>query len=197
MTTANSSSTTSSTGYIAFDKRTGRILGKHSRFSVLTNGHVQVPIDDLRKMWSKDTSLLNDLTDHDFANLEILEVGPNSSPAPGGPAMIDVARKILVAQPKLSLTADKREIEGNGEDSATITITVSGADGAPIRDFKDKIKVTTTRGKLSARRGIVDLVDGSATVLLTSATETVSTVRVQATAVTAVCAGAYVDLEFA
>jgi hypothetical protein len=196
MTTANSSGTASSTRYLAFDKYTGRVLGSHTRFSVLAKDYVQVPIDDLKKMWSKDKSLLQDLTNHDFANLEILEVGPQSSQALKGPAMVDVARKILVAQPKLSLTSDKPELEGNGEDRATITITVLNADGAPIRDFKDKIKVTTTRGKLSARGGIVDLVDGGATVVLTSSAETVSSVRVQATAVDAVCAAAYVELEF-
>jgi len=179
--------------YVLFDKSNGRILHTHSRFSVERNHHVEIPIDELKRVFSSDSTVLENLTDRNAANLEFLKIGPG---VPEGPLMVDVARRTLVPQPRLSLSADKQELQGDGKDSATITLGVVDGAGNPVRNFKGQVKVTTTRGKLSAPRGVVDLVDGAATITLTSVPETVTTVRVQATAPNTLCASGYVTLEF-
>jgi hypothetical protein len=183
--------------YVAFDKRTGRILHTHSRFSVEANRHVEVPEEDLRQMLANDASLLAGLTDQDLANLDILKVGPHDAvPGSGGQIMVDVAHRRIVPKPRLVLAADKREIVGDGYDSATIEIRAVDADGELLRTVEDRIKVTVTRGRLSVRGGLVDLDEGRATITLTSVNETVDNVRVGATSLTGACASGYLTLEF-
>ncbi len=183
--------------YVAFDKRTGHILHTHSRFSVEANQHVEVPEDDLRGMLLKDPSLLTDLTDQDSANLDILKVGPHDAvPGPGSAMMVDVAHRKIVQKPTLVLTADKREIAGDGWDSATIEIRAVNSEGKLLHTVEDRIKITTSRGKLSSRGGIVDLVEGQATITLTSVNETVDHVRVGAVSLTGACGSGYLTLEF-
>jgi hypothetical protein len=189
-------SKTPSIEYVAFDRFTGRILHTHSRFSVEHNDYVEIPADELKQVCSLDPAVLENLTDRDAGNLEFMKIGPQEFRVPGGPLMVDVSRGILVAQPKLSLTTDKREIQGDGKDNVKIGLEILSANGEPIHQFKCQIKVTTTRGKLSVRGGVVDLADGAAAITLTSVPETVSNVRVEATVLNALCAGGRVDLEF-
>ena len=191
----NTATKITGTRYAAFDKRTGRVVGMHSRVNAKTNDYVEVPHHELRAMWSKDSAMIEDLTDHDISNLGIIQVGSESHAAKG-PVMVDVARGLLVPQPRLSLTADKHEIQGDGKDRATIKMEVVDADGKRMRGFGGRVKVTTTRGKLSTPGGVVDLADGAASLTLTSVPETVSKVRVQASVTDALCGGGYVTLEF-
>ena len=183
--------------YVAFDRRTGRILHRHSRYSVEANEHVEADENELRAMLLRDSSLLASLTDRDPANLDILKVRPHDAgPAPGKAMMVDVAHRKLVQKPDLLLTADKREIVGDGHDRATIEIQVVDMHGKRRHTVEDRIKITTSRGKLSSRGGIVDLVEGRATITLTSVNETVDRVRVGAVSLTGACASGYLTLEF-
>jgi hypothetical protein len=183
--------------YVVFDKRSGRILHMHSRFFVEADEYLEVPLDELRAMLLRGKSVLADVTDRDLSNLDILKVGPQDEvPGPGKMVMVDVTHRRIVQKPILELSADKRELVGDGHDSATIEIRAANADGKPLPALEDRIKVTVTRGRLSARGGIVHLVEGRATITLTSVNETVDTVRVQAVSLTDHCASGQLILEF-
>lgn len=185
-----------STHYVAFDKKTGRIVGMHSRYSVQAKGHVRMTRDELVKFFSRDSEIVGLLTDRDPGNLDILELSDHK---PGGsidPMMVDVKHRTLVPQPSLSLTADRKEIAGDGSDSVEIRIAVHAANNHVLRSCNGHVKVTTTRGKLSARGGLVELKDGVAAITLTSVPETVSKVRVQAQAVDVLAATGLLVLEF-
>ena len=183
--------------YIAFDKKTGRIFHTYSRFDVVKNQSVEVPIDELKETLVKDASLFAGLTDQDPANLDILKVGPNDAvPALENAMMVDVAHRKIIQKPTLVLTADKREIVGDGRDSATIEVRAVNSEGKLLDTVEDRIKITVTRGKLSSRGGIVDLVEGRATITLTSVNETVDNVRVGAVSLTGACGSGYLALEF-
>jgi hypothetical protein len=183
--------------YAAFDKQTGHILHTHSRLSAETNEHVEVPEEDLRALLLKDPSLVASLTDQDPANLDILRVGPQDSiPGPGTAMSVDVANRRIVPKPRLVLKADKREVVGDGFDSTIIEIRAVDEHGHRVHTVNDRIKVTTTRGKLSERGGLVALDEGRASIILTSVAETVDHVRVGATSLTGACAGGDLTLEF-
>jgi len=182
--------------YLAFDKHTGRILHTHSRFSVEKNEYTTVPLEELKGMIVSDHSIVEELTDHDPKNLDVIQVKSEEATGGEGGMMVDVAHRTLVPLPTLSVTASKKEIQGDGKDSAKIDVRVLGADGKLLSKFKGQVKVTTTRGKLSARGGIVDLTDGLASITLTSVPETVSSVRVLAAALNGLCTAGYVTVEF-
>jgi len=177
--------------YVVFDKTTGQIVRTHSHFSVEKNAYVEVPPAELKKALALDSSV------GDPANLDIIKIeGKDPLAVRLGVAKVDLKTRVLVEKPSLSVTADKTEIAGDGKESATITIQAVGADGKPVRSLDDKLKVLTTRGKLSARGGLVDLVQGKATVTLTSANETVSRVVVRASSIAGASSAGEVRLEF-
>ncbi len=183
-------------GYAAYDKTTGRIVHTHSRFSVPENRFVEMPIEELKKRFSSDMHVVSKLSDKDPKNLEFIKIDLGDiGPATGG-LMVDTAKKKLVKRPSLALTASKREIAGDGKDTATIDIAVVDAHGKHIDGASGTAKVTTTRGKLSARGGIVKLAKGHAKVTLTSANETVSKVRVSVISPDKSFGSAYLDVEF-
>jgi hypothetical protein len=169
--------------YVAFDKKTGRILHVHGRFSVEHNQYVEIDIGEMREKLAKDKMILDRLTDRDAENLDIIrapEEGPSRALA-YGMGIIDVNRKEIVGKPRLTLSAPKLELDGDGKDSIKIEIEAE-TDGNSAGIVDEDIKVTTTRGKLSARGGIVRLVRGKATITLTSVGETAHKVRIAATA---------------
>ena len=74
------------------------------------------------------------------------------------------------------------EIKGDGNSSCEITATVLSADGKVNEQFSQNITFQTTRGRLSARNGIVPAEAGVAKVTLTSAPETVPPFEIRAEA---------------
>jgi hypothetical protein len=182
--------------YVAFDKITGRIVGAYSSFSVAAGKNVQVALDELNQFFSKDSAVIAELTDNDVSNLDIMELNSQSPPSPQSRVMVDILHKKVVAQPKISLTTRKHELLGDGVDSTSIEIEVLGGDGHVKRDFNSQVKVSTTRGKLSTRGGLVVVREGVGSITLTSAPETVSRVQVQVVALDALCAPSSIMLEF-
>jgi hypothetical protein len=183
--------------YVAFDKKTGRILHTYSKFNAEHNKYVEVPTEKLRQSLAKDANILDGLTDHDAANLEILKAEPEQAGAVGSTRlMVDPQSKTLVQKPKLLLKSDKPELTGDGKDSATITILAVNAEGKAERNVKSKIKVTTTRGKLSERGGVVELAKGGAKITLTSVNETVGRVKISATSLDGNCAAGHLIVQF-
>jgi hypothetical protein len=68
--------------------------------------------------------------------------------------------------------------------------------GQAIEGAEGAVKVRTTRGKLSARDGVVTLAEGHGTITLTSACETVDQVSATASALDQPYASALLNLEF-
>ncbi len=183
--------------YVVFDKSTGRIVHTHSRFSVEKNAYVEVPPEELKQAVAQDSSILADVSGGDPANLDMIRID-NKDPLAArlGAARVDLKTRVLAEKPTLSLKADKTEIVGDGADSLQIEIQAVDKDGKPVRSLDDKVKVVTSRGKLSARGGLVDLVQGQASITLTSVNETVSRVVVRASSIAGACSTGEVRLEF-
>lgn len=182
--------------YIVFDNKTGRILQTHSRFNIEAQKNVEIPMEELTATFRKDRYIIDRLTGRDEANLGVL-VSTGDDPGPDSSRFkVDVEKHKLVLKPVLTVTAEKTEIAGDGEDSTKIEIQAVGEDGKPDRSLDDKLKVTTTRGKLSARGGIVEMRQGQASVTLTSVKETVDRVQVVVTSVEGTCGPGRLNLEF-
>jgi len=178
--------------YAGYDIKTGRIVHTHSAFSVAGQGHVEIPIDQLKAMFGADPVVVAKLTDGDPANLDYIRAdgtGPLRS-------LVDTVNRRLVAPPRLVLAADRTELAGDGQDSVDLAVSVVGEDGQVIAEAAGTGKVETSRGKLSARGGRAELAGGRAVVTLTSANETVSRVRVWASLPGQPCLPARLDLEF-
>jgi hypothetical protein len=182
--------------YAGFDKKTGRIVHMHSRFSVQENRFVEIPVEELTARFSKDTSIVAKLSDRDPSNLDFLKVELNDEGERLGPMQVDPVARRLVARPRLVLTADKRELVGDGQDSAKIGISVVDATGNAVPGASGAVQITTDRGRLSNRGGIVNLVSGQAATTLTSVNETVRRIRVTATSPDGKFSPGYVDLAF-
>jgi hypothetical protein len=185
--------------YAGYDIKTGRIVHTHARFSVQENRYVEIPIDELKSIFSADAGIVAKLSDGDPVSLDYIKIDPARAAelsGPGAPAMVDTAHRRLVARPRLVLSTTANQLAGDGQDSADIAIALVNEHGAAVEGAAGAVKVTTERGKLSARGGLVNLVDGQASITLTSTNETVSHVRVTAAPVDRVYASAFLDLEF-
>ncbi|HTV91914.1 MAG TPA: Ig-like domain-containing protein [Verrucomicrobiae bacterium] len=170
--------------YAGYDIKTGQIVHTHSRFSVAENRYVEIPIDELKARFSTEPFIVSKLTGQDPKNLDFVAVTDGGGSA-GIPLMVDTAQRKLVPRPSLQLTTKKPRFAGDGTDSAQIDIAVVDRHGKTIGSAGGKVKVTATRGKLSAPGGIVDLAKGRATVTLTSVNETVDEVHVAVTSLDA------------
>jgi hypothetical protein len=182
--------------YVVYDKTSGQILHRHSRFSLGSNARNEVPVEHIKAMLALDQSSGYAAVKRNTENIGILRLPSDQVNPPKHRMMVDVAREAIVPMPALRLSAKKLEVLGDGKDSADIDIEVLAADGKTTSPFNGQIKLTTSRGKLSARGGVVDVVNGRARVSLTSVPETVSVVSVSATALKGVCADGDLRLEF-
>jgi hypothetical protein len=181
--------------YIIFDKQTGQIVHVHSRFSVPENKYVEIPIEELKGTLAKDDSIVKRLSGGDAANLDV--IAESSADARSSTRFkVDVQARKIVAKPSLSLKAEKSEVSGDGKDSTSVEIQAVGEDGKTDLGFDDNLKVTTTRGKLSTRGGIVEMRQGKAQITLTSVKETVQHVQIVATSVNSSAAPGSVSVEF-
>ena len=181
--------------YAGYDAKTGEIVHTHSRFNVAENRNVEIPLEELRSRFSLDPVIVERLTDRDPNNLDYIPVEASEIQL-GRLMVVDSATRKLVPKPKLHLKATKPVIAGDGEDSTTLEISTVDASGRHLGELSGKVKVATTRGKLSARGGIVELNRGRASLTLTSANETVGVVHVSATAIDRAYAAARLELEF-
>lgn len=182
--------------YALYDKVTGDVVQSYSRVSVDTEKHVEVPIDELKADLSRDGWLISRLTDANPENLGIIRIEPSEAKQGTGLLAVDVHKETLVVKPSLVLKSDKEELAGDGEDRAVIEVHVQDAHGMPIRDFNDEIRITTERGKLSERGGLVTMKAGYAKIELTSVRETVRRVHVRAASVSGKAGSDEIVLEF-
>jgi len=162
--------------YIVYDKVTGLPVGRHRHFDAVENKLVEIDEVDIITLYADDETTLQKVTDHDGANLAVLKA---TLPDMQARLKMRVTKNRLVEQPKLVMVSDRDELEGNGEDSATLTIMLQNDKGKVLTKADDMVLVTTTRGKLSTRAGLVTLEKGRATLSLRSVAETVQVVTVR------------------
>ena len=162
--------------YIVYDKVTGIPVGRHRQFDLAENRMVEADEADILALYGADESTMQKVTDADVANLAVLKT---SLPDAQTNLRMRVSKNRLVEQPKLVIYSDRDELEGDGEDSATLTIMLQNDKGKVISKANNDVLVTTTRGKLSARGGLVTLKNGRITLTLKSVPETVQAVQVR------------------
>lgn len=182
--------------YVGYDTKTGRIIHTHTQFNVPEARSAEIPADELTAKFSADPTIVAKLTDRDPANLDYIRADDAHADGPLKSLMVDTASRQLVARPRLALSADRTELSGDGQDSVELSVTVTGDDGQVVAGAGGAVKVETTRGKLSARGGVLDLAAGRGTITLTSANETVSRVVVRVSAADQPYLPAELDLEF-
>lgn len=186
---------TSGPVYIVFDKQSGRLLRAHSRFSAAANATVEIPIEELQAMFRADRSLVSAVAEQNPDNLGVIRASAKDFEVSVA-YKVDVVRQAIVPLPRLSLTADRLMLKGDGIDRVEIGIEALATSGRLATDFSGRIKVTTTRGHLSAPGGVVDVSGGTAKIILTSVRETVSRVQVMAIALDGLCARGHIAFEF-
>lgn len=181
--------------YVGYDTTTGRIVHTHSEFSVAENKYVTIPLEDLKAQFSADPTVVSRVRDGNPDHLDFIKVESHQAAEPIGRLCVDPEHRTLVLRPHLALSSTSSELVGDGDDQAEIVIVLTRGHGR-VHGATGDVRVTTTRGRLSARGGVVSLVDGRATIGLTAANETVRRVRVTAAAVDAVWASGHLELEF-
>jgi hypothetical protein len=165
--------------HAVYDRTTGRVLATYRRLDVKTGKMVPDTEDEVLDLVRGDESLVAETTDGDPGNLATLVVEAERAPA----AAVRVApeRGRLVVPPRIRLMAERDELEGDGEDSLEISIDIVDASDKPVGDYRGPVHVSTSRGRLSARGGDLELDDGRGKLALTSVRETVDEVTVRAT----------------
>lgn len=176
--------------YVVYDATTGAVLGSHS--SVGPDGR-------LRKVTQKEVlSVVGPAVESTLGSspkLAVLEVD-ESKVDPSTPMRVDVKGKQLVEAPVLRVSAERTELEGDGEDSVELQVAAVDSSGKPFKSFAGEVQVTTTRGRLSERGGVLALAGGQGTIRLTSVPETVQVVTVTATDPSGVATPGTLDLAF-
>jgi Invasin, domain 3 len=179
--------------YIVYDKVTGLPIGRHRHLDAVANKLVEVDEEEILSLYAADEAAMQRVTDADAANLAVIQA---SLPEAQARFRMRVARDRLVEQPKLVMFSNRDELEGNGEDKATLTIQLQDDKGKVISKANDAVLVTTTRGKLSERGGEIVLERGRASLTLTSVPETVRVVMVRAELVNGGAEPAEIKLAF-
>jgi hypothetical protein len=182
--------------HLVYDKTTGRVVHRHTVYNVEQETYQASRPEEILALALQDEDFILDrVSDRDRANLAVLTVEdvPLQSTVN---VRVDTRSKKLVPRPKLRLTADKRELTGDGKDTATLKVEVVDGSGAVVKSHKGGVKVTTTRGKLSAPGGVIQLRQGSGEIRLTSVNETVDRVTVTAIDQRGISERGVVDLEF-
>ena len=163
--------------YIVYDKVTGLPIGRHRHLDAVANKLVAADEEEILSLYAADEGTMQRVTDADAANLAVIQA---NLPEAQARFKMRIIKDRLVEQPKLVMFSDRDELEGNGEDKATLTIQVQDDKGKVISKANDAVLVTTTRGKLSERGGEIVLEKGRASITLTSVPETVRVVTVRA-----------------
>ncbi len=184
-----------SPSYVIYDKVTGRPVGRYRQYDLATDSYCACDADEVLSLFTGSDTVLKNTTDAAPDNLAVLQ-----SNMPEGVSLrtLHVAQRShrLVERPRLHLAADRDELEGDGKDSAQLTLALYDSRGHIDGKGTGRVRVTTTRGKLSARGGMVELAKGRASLTLTSVPETVHQVVVRAERVDGDAQAAEITLAF-
>ena len=166
---------------IVYDKTTGEVLATHRSFSLEEGKFREVPSEEVLETYRDEQSVVARVAGRNAENLAVLNTTMSSLASAAAPR-VSARRQAVVAKAHIRLRTDRDALEGDGQDSVNISIDVVDEGGQVMRDFQGELKVTTSRGKLSARGGRVQIERGQGTVTLTSVRETVERVSVRASA---------------
>lgn len=154
--------------YVVYDPGTGAIVTSHD---------VLVPADEAAPSHAAVRDQLRGLLDDDV--LEQAELLETDDVSPGVEHFVDRARRELRPLRRIEVRTDKPELDADGEDSAELQITIIDPESGDVDEsFSESLRVTTSRGRLTARGGRVEAREGRATIRLVAAPETVRTVQV-------------------
>ena len=174
--------------YILYDRKTGAPLASHT--------YVGIEGDSSQESL---TRAKRDFRTHvegaSGRGVDVIEVKLPEGSAPHQ-FRIDPKTKRRVAKSKLNLQAKKTTLIGNGEDSAMIEISAVDRRGRVSSGATGTIHVSTTRGRLSARGGDVELQRGVAQIELTSVAETIDSVVLTASDPAGLLLPGSIELEF-
>lgn len=160
--------------YIIYDRDSGRILGSHRSIDGSTGAAQALTPEQVLA----DSGLLHDAR-RLAGGAAVIEADPATLNLPNG-LRVDPARKALVQRGRIELRADRPEIAGDGKDKAQLTIRVLHADGSLDTSYQGRIKVSTERGRLDAKGGLVEVKGGQGKVALRSVDESLDAVRLRA-----------------
>jgi hypothetical protein len=183
--------------YVAYDRQTGAILYTYAKLDAEANQYVEVSLNEIKKDIIKDPIVVARLSGQSLDNLDVIRMDrPSHPPKYGGFLAVDPRTRTLVVKPMLLVKAAKTQLTGDGTDKTVIEIQAVDVGGKPVRNLEDEIRVTTDRGKLSERGGLIKLAHGHATIELTSVAETVHKVRVRADSLSGSAASGDAVVEF-
>jgi hypothetical protein len=162
--------------YVIYDKKTGRPVGRHRQYNAVEGEFEAADESALLSLYQKNEDILSRVSNGDPENLAVMKPAKASFRSFRN---MQVKNAQLVARQKLVMFSDKDELEGDGKDSAQLTIMLQDETGKVVTTASDSVLVTTSRGKLSARGGELKLKKGRTSLTLTSVPETVNEVKVK------------------
>lgn len=181
--------------YLVYDRRTGTVLYRYSIHRAAPASRAAPAGAALLQQpdGSGVTTALTQLLGDRLPDVGIVLVDADQARSD---CRVDPDTEQVLPRPRLVLSADRPALEGDGKDTTRISVTVVDGDGAVVTGCSHRVRVTTTRGKLSLPRGEVDLHDGAAEMSLRSVDETVPAVRLRAESMDGDCAPGRLTLEF-
>ena len=184
--------------YLVFDKKSGAIVLSHQSFDAEKEEYCECSIEQVKTLVADDDIAMSKVTDGDPRNLEVFMTdifSEHSSPGMSG-FLVDVKTKKLVKKPKIELSSERKQLEGDGKDKSSVNIKIVDEKGEVVKGYNGKINVTTSRGKLSAKGGVVELKKGVGKITITSVNETVSQVKMFASSTDSRTIVGSIDFEF-
>jgi len=181
--------------HLVYDKKNGRIVQKHTSFDIEKDAYCKCDLKEIIDLIRNDSITLQRVTNQDPGNLDVIIVKdfPLVSSAD---LIVDVKNKRIIKRPRIKLSANKYEIVGDGQDSTLLEVEILDDKGKILKKYSGNIKVTTSRGRLSAKKGLIKVEGGKGNITLTSANETVDRVQITAQCLEGKCIKGCLDLEF-
>jgi hypothetical protein len=180
--------------HLVYDRATGAVLGRYSLYRVGDGGYAELDEESVLTV-AREAGLVPDATPSGDVDVGVLAVA-DPTEAMATDVWVDPGTHRLAARPRLSVTADRSQLEGDGEDSVVVTVSARDGDGRLLDDRTDRVRVSTTRGRLTERGGLVQLRGGTAEITLRSVAETVALVTVAAESLDGRYTRGTLDLEF-
>ncbi len=157
--------------YLVFDRTTGATIGTYSAYDAQTRSYVeQSPEKTLEAFQGQLQGRTRD-------QVGIAEIALPQGQDVGG-YYFDAKTGKAIPRLQMDVKPERTQLQGDGKDSVEIHITVLGDGGTAAHDFNADLRVTTSRGRLSAPGGRIKAVHGSASIKLTSVPETVGKVSI-------------------
>src|SRR5262249_38255572 len=176
--------------YLVYNQRTGRIVSTYGHYDVASGAYQQAEPGEVLDLTSG--AVAQDDRDDGLGVLAVEDAPLNVAAT----HLVDVEAQRLVPQYQLLVTADRTELNGDGADTAELSVSVTDETGAAVNDFDGDLRVVTSRGKLSPPGGRITMAGGTASFQLTAAAETVARVRVTVSDPSGRCTPGSADLEF-